>query len=137
MHQEPDEADALLLAAGEELVPAVLVVQAVDQMAKTAAAQCGLEFFGRGGAGGDRIAQDLAQRAVGDVSALRQEGDAGVGRDEDPAGAPRPQPGDRADQRALARAALAGEQDAFAAADLGGGFVDHHAAVELGDGEVF
>src|SRR5258708_37802659 len=76
-----------------------------------------------------RVGERRTQRAERQIRALRHEHDLAARRHLDGSGPPRPQPGNGAEQRALAAAGFADDQDLLALADDGGGLADDDAAI--------
>ena len=134
LDQQPGEGHALALAAGQGLVPAALDIELLDEIAQPATSH---GLFHRGLRHGFRlgIGERLPQRSERQIGALRHEGDLQALRHADRARAPGPQPGERADQDALARAALAGEHHFLAHGDAHGGIVDDDAPCPVGHRE--
>ena len=120
---EAREGEALLLAARQRLLPGAFLVQAIEQMAEPDRFERLADLLVLHRVRRHRIGGGAAQRAERHVGLLRQHQQLGVALHHDLAFAPRPQPGDRAHQRALAGAGLADDQHLLAGRDVDLGLV--------------
>src|SRR6202044_225998 len=130
------ESKALLLATRERVVPRCLLVKAIDQMIETHMAKCRLDVFSTAAFGGVWIVCGAAQCAGRHVGALRQKEYASAATNLDAASAPRPQPGNGADQCALSRAGFARDQHPLSAHDGDFSLVDDRGAIIECDREI-
>ena len=115
LDQGPREGDALLLAGGKPKRPVGGVVEAHGELGESH----DLERFAQGPvlhtASRHRITHHVAEHADRQVRPLRQKQDPGVSRRADLATSKRPDAGDGTDDRALARARRAAQEDGVAA----------------------
>src|ERR1043166_9019178 len=107
--QDARKAKPLLLAAGEALRPIAVDIELVDQISEPDSAQRRFELGAARLMIGLGIGDRIAQRAERQIRPLRQEQRMPVA-DPNPAAAERPEPGDRAQQGALAGARGAGDE---------------------------
>ena len=129
VQQQPREGQPLLFAAGQRLVPRRVFLDLLLEVIEADLVQGLADLLERPVLGGAGIGDRAAQRAGRDVGLLRQHEEPAVGMEIDAAAAPRPQPRDRAHQRALAGAGFAGHQQPLAGLDHDFGFADHGGAV--------
>ena len=115
--QRAREGDALLLAARQDLVPAVDLVEPVAQMIEADLVQGLFQNVVGDALGRLRVVHRLAQGSEREVRLLRHKDDA-AGRQVDVAVAPRPDAGHRAHDRALAATGLPADQHTLGPRDL-------------------
>ena len=124
LQEQAREGEALALAARQDLVPALDLVEAAREMAQPDIAEHGRQRRIRDRQVVGRIEQRLAQGPERQVGPLRHEGDGRAGRDGDAPRSPRPEAGDGAHERALADAGIADEQHLLAGHDDRVGIAD-------------
>src|SRR5258707_959121 len=133
--QHPGKGHALLLAARQDVVPTLGLVETVAQMIEADIMQHVLQHIVGDALRNLGIKHGIAQRADREIGLLRHEGDGALGQ-MNGAPAPRPYAGDRPHDRALAAAGLAADQHALGAPDLDFRLSHQHLAVRARETEL-
>src|SRR5438093_3287437 len=115
LHQRARKGDALLFAGGELLRPVGILVEAAGELGEAYRLERLAQSAVSHSVGRHRIAHDVTELADRQVRPLWQKQDPGVWRRADLAAPERPDAGDGTDERALARARRAAEEDGVAA----------------------